>query len=487
MEKLHALHLPVPVDPPNKNNDDFENEDQDDCADDHEDPDDYAHDHAVQDDRADDHEDPDDYAHDPADQDDHATDHEDHDDQDAALEACAGGACRTCEAGAGDTDATAVAAIVAAVQASGGTYPQITVELEGTTCSAFLDSMAGVNLLRRDLLHKIEEKTGPIPRLHAAEAGLKVQPALGDQSELSESVLLTVSIAGRRYEVEMFVAELQAADILLGIPFCDATSTCINFASMEITLHMGEETAFNIPFDQGEEDRTRIASTAVMSVLPSVLFTPDLTSILDTVERENLKGLEPAELQQEEKAKLDALVHTYADIFKEPGVPPVRVEGEVMTIEEVPGSRPVSRPCPPIPRAAEQQAKEVWDDLVRKGIAYPSNSPYGAPLLLVPKKREDGTITSWRHVHDYRMLNNQTLKHRYPLPDIQRLVETAASKGRIYSGTDLTSGFWQIRMDPESEEKAAVTTPWGTYNLKVMVMGLAKIQIGLAPKDGSDR
>ena len=55
-------------------------------------------------------------------------------------------------------------------------------------------------------------------------------------------------------------------------------------------------------------------------------------------------------------------------------------------------------------------------DLLAQGFIRPSASPYGAPILFVPKK--DGR---WRMCIDYRALNKQTVKDQFPLPHIDSL------------------------------------------------------------------
>ena len=58
------------------------------------------------------------------------------------------------------------------------------------------------------------------------------------------------------------------------------------------------------------------------------------------------------------------------------------------------------------------------DDLLAQGHIRPLQSPYGAPILFVPKK--DGR---WRMCVDYRALNKQTIRDRYPLPRIDDLLD----------------------------------------------------------------
>jgi hypothetical protein len=68
--------------------------------------------------------------------------------------------------------------------------------------------------------------------------------------------------------------------------------------------------------------------------------------------------------------------------------------------------------------ATQQLAKlkEHIKELLGKGYIRPSSSPWGAPMIFVPKK--DGTQ---RLCMDYRALNEVTIKNKYPLPRIDNL------------------------------------------------------------------
>ncbi|KAK0408055.1 hypothetical protein QR680_003750 [Steinernema hermaphroditum] len=72
---------------------------------------------------------------------------------------------------------------------------------------------------------------------------------------------------------------------------------------------------------------------------------------------------------------------------------------------------------------------------------------------------------------DYGKLNNVTEKDAFPVPNINEMLSSFCNK-KYFSTFDLLSGYWQIRMDPDSVQKTAFTSPLGLYEFTVMPFGL---------------
>ena len=167
------------------------------------------------------------------------------------------------------------------------------------------------------------------------------------------------------------------------------------------------------------------------------------------------------------REKLGHLIQQYRDIFPEQlpqGIPPKRVVEHSIKIE--PGSKPSYRPPYRLGPAEQDELEEQIRDLLAQGFIRPSCSPYGAPVLFVPKK--DGR---WRMCVDYRALNKQTVKDRYPLPRIDLLLDRLG-QARVFSKLDLAQGYHQIAMERESVEKTAFCTNLGQWEYLVMPFGL---------------
>jgi hypothetical protein len=92
-------------------------------------------------------------------------------------------------------------------------------------------------------------------------------------------------------------------------------------------------------------------------------------------------------------------------------------------------------------RYLQDQVRE-W---LRLGIIQPSQSWYNSLVFLVEKK--DGTK---RVVQDFRSLNANTYVDKYSMKDVQECISEIGRAGStIFTTLDLTSGFWQIALDPE--------------------------------------
>ena len=120
----------------------------------------------------------------------------------------------------------------------------------------------------------------------------------------------------------------------------------------------------------------------------------------------------------------------------------------------------------PLPYSLETQLRENLQEWQRMGIIAPSQSPYCSPLLAVRKK--DSTH---RFCLDCRYLNNQTQYDAEPISDIAAIFSRLS--GKKFSKIDLTSGYWQVPLEPSSHPYTAFRTRSGLLEFLVMTFGLA--------------
>ncbi|GJW76019.1 reverse transcriptase domain-containing protein [Tanacetum coccineum] len=136
------------------------------------------------------------------------------------------------------------------------------------------------------------------------------------------------------------------------------------------------------------------------------------------------------------------------------------------------------------PNMQEVVKKEIMK-LLDTGIIYPiADSPWVSPIHCVPKKggitvvtNENDelvptrTVTGWRVCIDYHKLNEATAKDHFPLPFMDQMLERLAGN-KYFCFLDGFSGYFQIPIDPNDQEKTTFTCPFGTYAYRRMPFGL---------------
>ena len=99
-------------------------------------------------------------------------------------------------------------------------------------------------------------------------------------------------------------------------------------------------------------------------------------------------------------------------------------------------------------------------------MVVPSNSSWASPIVLVRKK--DG---SQRMCCDYRLLNSCTLKDAHPLPRADQSIDNLYGM-KYFCSLDLASGYYQVEMDEDAQEKSSFCTRTGLFKWRIMSFGL---------------
>ena len=105
----------------------------------------------------------------------------------------------------------------------------------------------------------------------------------------------------------------------------------------------------------------------------------------------------------------------------------------------------------------EKQVREMLDN----GIIRKSHSEWSSGVVLV--KKSDGSL---RFCVDYRGLNERCEPDRQPVPIIDDILHRLTG-AKYFSTMDLSSGYWQVKLNKESIPMTAFATPTGLYELCV--------------------
>ena len=145
------------------------------------------------------------------------------------------------------------------------------------------------------------------------------------------------------------------------------------------------------------------------------------------------------------------------------------------------------------PRQPQRHLNPIMKDVVKKevlklldvGVIYPiADSKWVSPTQVVPKKsgvtvvaNENNELiptcvtSGWRVCIDYRKLNTDTRKDHFPLPFVDQMLERVAGH-EFYCFLHGYSGYNQIEIALEDQEKTTFTCPFGTFAFRKMPFGL---------------
>ena len=130
-------------------------------------------------------------------------------------------------------------------------------------------------------------------------------------------------------------------------------------------------------------------------------------------------------------------------------------------------SVPVKAKCRPMPPEIKKDFAMALDELLQEGIVRPSQSPWASALVPVCKK--DGT---WRYAVDYRGLNQVTVTDAFPVAhSLEALADDVLGHAKLYITGDMAGAFLSVPVANGSEDKLAMTTPFGLYAYARMPFG----------------
>jgi hypothetical protein len=69
-----------------------------------------------------------------------------------------------------------------------------------------------------------------------------------------------------------------------------------------------------------------------------------------------------------------------------------------------------------VPHKQKDEVEKLIQSMLQYDLIRPSRSPYSSPTILVRKKNG-----SWKMCIDYRELNSQTIKNKFPIPVFEDL------------------------------------------------------------------
>lgn len=172
----------------------------------------------------------------------------------------------------------------------------------------------------------------------------------------------------------------------------------------------------------------------------------------------------------EEKNTISKLLKSYSDIFHF-GDNPLTFTNAIKHNIKLKNDTPIYTKTYRYPYIHKEEVQRQISEMLEQGIIRHSQSAFSAPIWIVPKKLDASGKRKWRLVVDYRKLNNETINDKYPIPNINDILDKLG-RCQYFSTLDLASGFHQIEVNPEDVEKTAFSVENGHYEFVRMPFGL---------------
>lgn len=139
-----------------------------------------------------------------------------------------------------------------------------------------------------------------------------------------------------------------------------------------------------------------------------------------------------------------------------------------MKIEVDPNKRPVKVKVRRYPPEQRLFLDKYINRLVELGFLVPNpNATWQAAPHLVPKDSK----AMFRTTIDLRPLNSATVPVSWPMPYIE--VELQDFKGsKCFASIDFCSGYWQLLIEPESQQLCGIICPKGVFSATRVLHGL---------------
>lgn len=156
-------------------------------------------------------------------------------------------------------------------------------------------------------------------------------------------------------------------------------------------------------------------------------------------------------LSDRDAQKFRDLVYEFREIFentrKKPA--PTTAYHRINTTDDIPVKKRGHR----IPPHLQPHVDNIIEDQINRDIITQCYSPYGAGMVLVPKKTADGEI-KYRLTIDFRFLNAKTIEEVWPTPLVNETINSLAGCN-YFSLLDLKEAYHQIPIHPDDQEKTA--------------------------------
>lgn len=250
------------------------------------------------------------------------------------------------------------------------------------------------------------------------------------------------------------INDLEIPECLIQVKNNEAFTTASNSSEKEVVLDLS--------------DPIKVISSSEFEVYEKP---PNNLNLFDTSKLKfDLSKLRLNHLNPEEKKEITKIIKSYSDIFHNDNQP-LTFTNTIKHQIKLKDDTPIHSKTYRYPYIHKEEVNKQISKMLEQGIIRPSQSAFSAPIWIVPKRMDASGQRKWRIVVDYRKLNDQSISDRYPIPNINDILDKLG-KSQYFTTLDLASGFHQIEVDPKDTEKTAFSVENGHYEFVRMPFGL---------------
>ncbi|XP_042952144.1 uncharacterized protein K02A2.6-like [Carya illinoinensis] len=316
--------------------------------------------------------------------------------------------------------------------------------IKGEKLVILVDSGSSYNFIDSTLIPKLKLVVDP-------SVALSVKVANGQcLSSAGMCNAVKVKMQGTSFKTSLYLLDLAGCDVVLGVQWLETLGP-ITWDFSKLLMSFRQE--------------GKLIELQGLRLKPSVVEDghkmPKGKGVLLQIMAVTEGGKEQIKLE----ADVTQVLEEFQGVFNEPkGLPPPRNHDHQIVLKE--GTQPTANRPYRYPYYQKTEIEKIVAKLLKLGVVRPSSSPFSSPVLLV--RKADG---SWRLCVDYRALNKETVKAKFPIPVIDELLDELFGSV-IFSKLDLRSGYHQVRVVEEDIPKTAFRTHEGQYEFLVMPFGL---------------
>jgi hypothetical protein len=367
-------------------------------------------------------------------------------------------------------------------------YPQMMFagRAAATKANILFDTGASANFVSKSFAKQTGTTVRPVE--------YSVRLADDNATEVAGEAIVYVQLGAFQKPVKCYVMDmLYEVDLILGEEFLHKYDCILHYGKGCIMIRKGKRhmtvnspalPRSQLPVDDEKSDSVLSASQvkrlarkgarvflAIIRLVESDSVLPVVASVAalsPDVPTSSVQRDQPAGPPGGEVPWVSALLSEFSEVFHDPlppGLPGERSEGH--SIPPEPGHPPPFRSMYRLSPLEYREFEKQVTKFLKDGILEVSESPYGAPVLFVPKPNGRGL----RLCVDYRALNSITVKNRCTIPHIDDLLDAVAGSS-YFTSLDLTSGYHQILISEEDRPKTAFRTSFGHFQFKVLIEGL---------------